>query len=67
MPAIPQHFRDDRLRGSENAWKVGLVQAVKECNSSDPNEVVVIIQEEGPVGDESAPFFLRCSVLLDNL
>ena len=67
MPAIPQHFRDDRLRGSENAWKVGLVQAVKECNSSDPNEVVVIIQEDGPVGDESAPFFLRCSVLLDNL
>lgn len=66
-PSIPQNFRDDRLRGSENAWKVGLAQAVKECKSSDPNEVVVIIQEEGPVGDESAPFFLRCSVLLDNL
>ena len=67
LPAIPQNFRDARLRGSEDAWKVGLAQAVKECKSSDPNEVVVIIQEEGPVGDESAPFFLRCSVLLDNL
>jgi len=66
-PSIPQNFRDDRLRGSENAWKVGLAQAVKECKSSDPNEVVVIIQEEGPIGDESAPFFLRCSVLLDNI
>jgi hypothetical protein len=67
MPAIPQHFRDGRLRGNENAWKVGLSRAVKECNSSDPNEVVVIIQEDGPVGDRSAPFFLRCSVLLDNI
>ena len=67
IPSIPQQFRDARLKGSENAWKIGLAQAVKECKSLDPNEVVVIIQEDGPVGDESAPFFLRCSVLLDNL